>query len=47
MANTCGEKELKTDWPVEEGTTLGTTKLQDNWFLEAEEQDFTEHWGSI
>ena len=21
-----GEKELKTDWPVEEGTAFGTTK---------------------
>ena len=26
MANTIGEKELKTDWPVEEGLTAGTTK---------------------
>lgn len=26
MASTVGEKELKTDWPVEEGITAGTTK---------------------
>ena len=26
MANTIGEKELKTDWPVEEGLTAETTK---------------------
>ncbi len=26
MANTAGEKELKTDWPIEEGLTARTTK---------------------
>ena len=26
MANTTGEKELKTKWPVEEGLTAGTQK---------------------
>lgn len=26
MPTTKGEKELKTDWPVEEGLTAGTTK---------------------
>ena len=26
MASTKGEKELKTDWPVEKGTTAETTK---------------------
>ena len=26
MANTRGEKELKTNWPIVEGTTAGTTK---------------------
>jgi hypothetical protein len=26
MANEQGEKELKTDWPVVEGTTFKTTK---------------------
>ena len=25
MANTTGEKELKTDWPVEKGLIAGTT----------------------
>ena len=28
MANTSGEKELKTDWPHEEGLVLGTTKIK-------------------
>lgn len=28
MANTTGEKEIQTDWPIEEGITLGTTKLR-------------------
>jgi len=28
MANTAGEKELKTKWPVVKGTTLGTTKIK-------------------
>lgn len=26
MANTTGEKELKTDWPIEEGLQGGTQK---------------------
>ena len=26
MANTTGEKELKTDWPIEEGLTAKTQK---------------------
>jgi len=26
MANTTGEKELKTDWPIEEGLTAETQK---------------------
>jgi len=26
MANTIKEKELKTDWPITEGLTAGTTK---------------------
>ena len=26
MANTIGEKELKTDWPVTKGLIAGTTK---------------------
>ena len=26
MANTSGEKELKTEWPIEEGLTAATQK---------------------
>lgn len=26
MANTAGEKELKTNWPIEEGLTARTTR---------------------
>ena len=26
MANTAGEKELKTDWPIEDGIIARTTK---------------------
>lgn len=26
MANTAGEKELKTDWPIEDGIIAETTK---------------------
>ena len=37
MANTRGEKELRTDWPFEEGLTAGTTKrYADSPYLEAE-----------
>lgn len=28
MSNTSGEKELKTEWPFEEGLTAGTTKQE-------------------
>lgn len=45
---TAGEKEIKTDWPVDEGLTAGTQKQTgrtEN--LVAEEEDLTEHWGSI
>jgi hypothetical protein len=28
MANTAGEKELKTDWPHESGLTAGTQKQE-------------------
>ena len=28
MANTIGEKELKTKWPIEEGLIAGTTSQQ-------------------
>lgn len=37
MSNTSGEKELKTEWPIEEGITLGTTKLRPKALLEPEE----------
>ena len=46
-AATSGDKELKTDWPITEGLELGTTKLREKGALEAEEEDLTEHWGSI
>ena len=35
MANTSREKELRTDWPFEEGLTAGTTKLSSEPYLEA------------
>ena len=41
MANTSGEKELKTDWPITEGLTLGTTKLRKYPHLIAQEADLT------
>lgn len=49
MANTLGEKELKTDWPIEEGLTLGENKLREKPNLEYEDSDLTisEHWGGI
>jgi len=47
MANTSGEKELKTDWPIEEGLIAGTTKLKERPNLEVQEKSFVEHWGSI
>lgn len=34
-----GAKETKTDWPHEEGLEFGTTKQQDDWFLEPTEKD--------
>ena len=38
MANTHGEKELKTDWPITEGLVAGTTKrYADSPYLVAEE----------
>ena len=36
MANTSGEKELNTNYPVTEGLTAGTTKLRKKAHLEAE-----------
>ena len=45
---TLGEKELKTDWPIEEGLELGTTKQKtESPVLKPEEDDLTEHWGGI
>jgi hypothetical protein len=35
MANTSGEKELKTNWPVEEGLTAKTTKQTGKKYLKA------------
>ncbi|NHZ84440.1 MAG: hypothetical protein GWP19_00990 [Planctomycetia bacterium] len=32
-----GEKEIKTDWPVEEGTDFGTTKQTGERYLVPEE----------
>lgn len=32
-----GSRFLKTDWPIDEGLTLGTNKLPENPVLEAEE----------
>lgn len=46
-----GDKEIKTDWPVEEGLTAGTQKQTgrtEN--LVAEEEDLTlstQKWGSL
>jgi hypothetical protein len=34
-----GQKEIKTDWPHEEGLELGTTKLKEtDYYLEPEEK---------
>jgi len=37
MASTHGEKEIKTNWPVEEGMTAATTKQTGDKYLHAEE----------
>jgi hypothetical protein len=48
MANTSGEKELKTDWPIETGLTAETTKQAGtSGVLEFEDTSFVQHWGSI
>lgn len=45
---TLGTRFLKTDYPIEEGIELGTTKQKtETPTLKAEEEDQTEHWGSI
>lgn len=49
MANTAGEKELKSDWPITEGLIAGTTKQEGrttNLVAEEELMD-NEHWGSL
>jgi|TARA_R100000789_G_scaffold21121_1_gene24134 hypothetical protein len=38
MANTSGEKELKTDWPEQPTESM---------VLEAQESDTADHWGSL
>ena len=42
MGNTSGEKELRTDWPFTEGTTIGTTKLRKEAHLIPTEADLTD-----
>lgn len=42
MANTSGEKELKTNWPITEGITAGTTKLRKQAHLIPEADDLTD-----
>lgn len=45
---TLGEKELKTDWPVEEGITAGTTKQKtESPSLEAETKAMESGWGCV
>jgi len=47
---TIGEKEVRNDWPVEEGLTLGTTKRDsDSSSLEAETDliTSTDRWGCV
>ena len=48
MANTSGQKELNRNWPNEVGLTAETTKQEGQKpYLEPQELDLTEHWGSI
>lgn len=42
MANTNREKELKTNWPVEEGLTARTTKQTGKKYLHAENRSVVE-----
>jgi len=37
MASSHGQKEIKTNWPVVEGTTFRTTKQTGDKYLHAEE----------
>lgn len=34
---TRGTRFIKTEWPITEGLTAGTTKLKDDWILDYEE----------
>ena len=38
MANTIGEKELKTEWPLEDGLDAGTTRKRQDYYLIPEEK---------
>lgn len=38
--STRNEKEVKTDWPVDEGLTAGTTKLRKEKRLKPQEKSF-------
>jgi len=45
---TAGTRFLNSEWPLTEGLTAGTTKQEGTTAqLEAEEADYSEHWGSI
>lgn len=44
---TAGTRFVDTDYPNTEGLTLGTTKLSEKPNLEVQEEDLTQHWGSI
>ena len=48
MASTSGQQEINTKYPVTEGLIAGTTKQEGTKpYLEPEEPDQREHWGSI
>lgn len=36
-----GTRAIRTEYPVDEGLTAGTTKLKDNYALTPEEEDLT------
>jgi len=45
---TIGEKEIRNDWPVEEGIIAETTKQKtDSPHLEAETKAMESGWGSV
>lgn len=41
MVSTLGDKELKTDWPIEEGIIAGTTKQKSDDASLKPEEDLT------